>query len=128
MTTCILTTGAPRRLGFIYTRSHRTNGRRAEARKWAQILGDMGHSCFWMAGVLDAPPEVSHAVPLAFFNHPEVADLQRRLFGVGCRRLAVTNQIQVLKERLKDELYHFIEKFQLEVLVPENILAIPIIT
>ena len=125
MTTCILTTGAPRRLGFISTRFQGTDGVTLEARKWAQILGDMGHSCFWMAGVLDAPPEVSHAVPLAFFNHPEVADLQRRLFGVAFRSRAVTNQIQVLKERLKDELYHFIEKFQLEVLVPENILAIP---
>jgi glycosyltransferase involved in cell wall biosynthesis len=37
----------------------------------------------------------------------------------------VTNRIQSIKERLKDDIYRFIEKFQIEVLIPENILAIP---
>jgi len=125
MSTCILTTGAPKRIGFISTRFQGTDGVTLEARKWAQILAGMGHSCFWMAGLLDAPPEVSHVAPLAFFSHPEVADAQSKLFGVAFRTRTVTNQIQSLKERLKDELYRFIEKFQIEVLLPENILAIP---
>lgn len=117
--------GAPKRIGFVSTRFYGTDGVTLEARKWAHILQDMGHSCFWMAGLLDAPPEVSHAAPLAFFNHPEVAAVQDRLFGVASRTRATTNEIQSIKERLKDELYHFIEKFAIEVLVPENILAIP---
>ena len=125
MSTCILTTGAPRRIGFISTRFQGTDGVTLEARKWAQILSDMGHSCFWMAGQLDAPPEISHPAPLAYFNHPEIAEVQARLFGVALRSRAVTTQIQSLKERLKDDLYLFIEKFRLEVLIPENILAIP---
>jgi glycosyltransferase involved in cell wall biosynthesis len=125
MSTCILTTGAPRRIGFVSTRFQGTDGVTLEARKWAQILGGLGHSCYWMAGELDAPPEVSHTAPLAFFNHPEVAEVQRQLFGVAFRSRTVTNRIQSLKERLKDELYHFIEKFRIEVLLPENILAIP---
>lgn len=125
MTTCLLTTGAPRRIGFISTRFQGTDGVTLEARKWAHILEDMGHSCFWMAGLLDAPADVSHVAPLAFFNHPEVAAVQNQLFGVAFRPRAVTDQIQSLKERLKDELYRFIEKFRLEVVVPENILAIP---
>ena len=37
------------------------------------------------------------------------ADAADRLFGVTYRPRAVTNQIQSLKERLKDELYRFIE-------------------
>jgi glycosyltransferase involved in cell wall biosynthesis len=122
---CILTTGVPKRIGFISTRIHGTDGVTLEARKWAHILGDMEHSCYWMAGLLDAPPERSYTAPLAFFNHPEVADVQGKLFGVAFRTREVTNQIQSIKERLKDELYKYIEKFQLEVLVPENILAIP---
>lgn len=96
-----------------------------EALKWAHILAGMGHSCFWMAGLIETPPAVSHHVPLAFFNHPEVADLQGKLFGVPSRTRPVTNEINSIKERLKDELYRFIEKFQIEVLIPENILAIP---
>lgn len=115
----------PKRIGFISTRFHGTDGVTLEARKWAQILEGMGHSCYWMAGLLDAPPERSYAAPLAFFNHPEIAAVQSQLFGVAFRSRAVTNEIQSLKERLKDELYHFIRKFNLEVLIPENVLAIP---
>jgi glycosyltransferase involved in cell wall biosynthesis len=112
-------------MGFISTRFQGTDGVTLEARKWAHILTEMGHSCYWMAGMLDAPPEVSHAAPLAYFNHPEIQDVQGKLFGVTYRTRSVTNQIHGLVERLKDEIYAFIEKFQIEVLVPENILAIP---
>ncbi|HEY2953495.1 MAG TPA: glycosyltransferase family 4 protein, partial [Verrucomicrobiae bacterium] len=125
MSALTLTTGAPRRIGFISTRFHGTDGVTLEAEKWASILTEMGHSCFWMAGLLDTPHQTSYHAPLAFFNHPEVVELQKQLFGKTTRSRAVTNQIQSLKERLKDELYRFIEKFQIEVLIPENILAIP---
>jgi hypothetical protein len=78
-----------------------------------------------MAGVAAGAAGNPHPVPLAFFGHPEVAELQSRLFGVTRRNRRITTRLQTLKERLKDELYRFIEKFQLEVLIPENILAIP---
>jgi mannosylglucosylglycerate synthase len=125
MTTCILSTGAPRRIGFISTRFHGTDGVTLEARKWAQILSGMDHPCFWMGGFLDTPPATSFHSPLAYFNHPEVDQVQQKLFGVTARSRAITNQIHSLKERLKDDIYTFIKRFQLEVLVPENILAIP---
>lgn len=125
MNPCILTIGSPKRIGFISTRFHGTDGVTLEARKWAQVLQGMGHSCYWMAGLLDAPPEASHAAPLAFFGHPEVAAVQQRLFGVSVRTRELTNRIQALKEMLKDEIYRFIERFRPEVLIPENILAIP---
>ena len=125
MTPGLLPSTSPKRIGFVSTRFHGTDGVTLEARKWARLLEDLGHSCFWMAGLLDAPSAKSHTAPLAFFNHPEVAEVQNKLFGVAFRSRAVTNQIQSLKERLKDELYRFIERFDLEVLLPENILAIP---
>lgn len=125
MSTCILATGAPKRIGFVSTRFLGTDGVTLEARKWAHILGGLGHQSFWLAGLLDTPPAVSHHVPLAYFNHPRVAALQARLFGVTTRPRAVTDEIHAIRNALKDELYRFIEKFRLEVLVPENILAIP---
>ena len=76
MNTAILTTGAPKRIGFISTRFYGTDGVTLEARKWAQILSSMGHTCYWMAGLLDTPREISHELALAYFNHPEVAALQ----------------------------------------------------
>jgi len=125
MSTIILSGGTPKRIGFISTRFHGTDGVTLEAGKWAHIFEDMGHSCFWMAGLLDTPAEISYHAPLAFFGHSEVAALQTHLFGQHTRARSVTNQIQSIKEQLKDEIYKFIEKFRLEVLVPQNILAIP---
>lgn len=125
MSVCILSNGSPKRIGFVGTRFQGTDGVTLEARKWEQILIGLGHSCFWMAGILDAREDVSHHAPLAFFNHPEVAAVQSNLFGVTYRSRAVSNEVHRLKEKLKDELYAYIDRFQLEVLIPENCLAIP---
>lgn len=120
-----LSTGGPKRIGFISTRFHGSDGVTLEAKKWAHILEGLGHQCYWMAGLLDTPLETSHEVPLAFFNHPRVAALQAKLFGVSTRSRATTDEIHALKEALKNEIYLFIERFQLDVLIPQNILAIP---
>ena len=125
MSTEILPSGAPKRIGFISTRFHGTDGVTLEADKWAHIFDGMGHSCFWMAGLLDTPAETSFHTPLAFFGHPDVVAVQSHLFGKMTRTRAVTNQIQAIKEQLKDQIYRFIDKFRIEVLVPQNILAIP---
>jgi len=106
MSTLTLSSGAPKRIGFISTRFHGTDGVTLEAEKWAHILAQQGHSCCWMAGLLDTPPEASHCAPLAFFRHPEVLAVQDKLFGATTRPRETTNQIQFLKERLKDEIYH----------------------
>lgn len=125
MAQCVLTAGAPKRVGFISTRFHGTDGVTLEAKKWAHILADLGHEPFWMAGLLDTPSAISHLAPTAHFNHPRVAALQSKLFGVTTRRRSDTDEIQALKNMLKDEVYRFIEKFRVEVLIPQNILAIP---
>lgn len=121
----MISNGAPKRIGFVGTRFQGTDGVTLEARKWEHILRGLGHSCFWMAGLLDAPEAVSHRAPLAFFNHPEVVDVQKNLFGGTYRARSVSDEVQALKERLKNEIYAYIERFQLEVLIPENCLAIP---
>jgi hypothetical protein len=120
-----LFTGGPKRIGFISTRFHGTDGVTLEAKKWAHILRGMGHESFWFAGLLDTPLETSHEAPQAYFNHPQVAALQAKLFGVTTRTRATTAEISTLKDKVKDELYLFLERFKIEVLIPQNILAIP---
>lgn len=114
-----------RRIGFISTRFAGTDGVTLEARKWAAILEGLGHTCHWSAGQLEADPAVGLADPRMFFGHPEVLAVQAGLYGVTRRSRAITDAIQRLKEQLKDTLYEFVRRFDLEVLVPENILAIP---
>ena len=115
----------PKRIGFISTRFHGTDGVTLEAAKWAAILQAEGANCFWMAGLLDKPEAVSHLDPIAFFNHPSNVDVQGCLFGRTTRPREITDRIHDIKEGLKSSIYRFIERFNLELLVPQNILAIP---
>ena len=78
-----------------------------------------------MAGLLDKPEAVSHADPVAFFNHPSNVDVQGILFGRTTRPREITDRIHEIKEGLKSSIYRFIERFDLELLIPQNILAIP---
>lgn len=125
MSLTVALTRVPKRVGFISTRFHGTDGVTLEAAKWAHILEQEGATCFWMAGLLDKAPEVSCLEPLAFFNHPEVLDVQRQLFAVTTRSRAVTDHVHAIKEKLKDAIYAFIDRYKLELLIPQNILAIP---
>jgi mannosylglucosylglycerate synthase len=115
----------PKRVGFISTRFHGTDGVTLEAAKWAQILEAEGAKCFWMAGLLDKPEEISHLEPVAFFNHPSVINVQKELFGITKRPREITDRIHEMKETLKTSIYEFIKRFDLELLIPQNILAIP---
>ena len=96
-----------------------------EAAKWAEILEAEGAKCFWMAGLLDKREDISHLEPIAFFNHPSVDEVQKELFGVTTRPREITDRIHEMKEKLKTSIYDFIKRFDLELLIPQNILAIP---
>ncbi|GAG05783.1 unnamed protein product, partial [marine sediment metagenome] len=50
----------------------------------------------------------------------------RNCFGASVRGRFVTRKIYKMKQKLKDHLYQFIEKFDLDLLVPENTLTIPL--
>jgi mannosylglucosylglycerate synthase len=115
----------PKRIGFISTRFHGTDGVTLEAAKWADILEEEGADCFWMAGLLDKRDAISHLDPTAFFNHPDILEVQAYLFGKTTRPRDVSDRINSLKNGLKDSIYRFIERFDLELLIPQNILAIP---
>ncbi len=125
MSLTVSLTLVPKRIGFISTRFHGTDGVTLEAAKWAHILGAEGAQCFWMAGLLDKPEAVSHLDPLAFFNHPYVLDVQQHLFGQTTRPREITKRVHGLKERLKTSIYAFIQRYDLELLIPQNVLAIP---
>jgi glycosyltransferase involved in cell wall biosynthesis len=112
-------------IGFVSTRFKGLDGVSLESAKWAEIFEDFHHQCFWFAGELDKDLEVSMEVPEAFFQHPDNIALSRELFGVQRRARTVTDRIYKEKELLKEKLYEFIERFNLDLLVAENVLAIP---
>ncbi|RJP20066.1 MAG: glycosyltransferase [Candidatus Abyssobacteria bacterium SURF_5] len=115
-----------RRIGFISTRFAGTDGVSLETAKWAQVLEELGHSCFYFAGELDRPPEISMLVKEAHFMHPEIRDVYTSCFETSRRRPEVTRKIYALKEQLKETIYEFIREFEIDLLIPENAVTIPL--
>ena len=112
--------------GFVSTRFAGTDGVSLETEKWVQVLKSKGCRVYYMAGELDTDSEISHLAPKAFFQHPEVLDLQHALFVEKRRSRECTKKIHALKEELRDEIDRFYQKFQFDVLVVQNALAIPV--
>jgi len=112
--------------GFISTRFAGTDGVSLETAKWADVFTEEGFICYFFAGELDKSPDHSYLVKEAHFRHPEILNIYRNCFGVEKRDRYITQKIYEYKERLKDELYQFINKFDLELLVLQNAVTIPL--
>ena len=115
----------PRNIGFVSTRFSGTDGVSLESAKWAQMLWDHRHVSYWYAGKLDRDPSISMQVPEAYFAHPDNMDITRRVFGTGKRSRDLTRKILALADYLKKTIYDFVEQFDIDVLVVENALCIP---
>lgn len=138
-------------IGFISTRFAGTDGVSLETTKWATVLERLGHKCFYLAGECDRKPEQSFVVPEAFYRHPEIDELNRMaysgswtvtkearaehpeleklrkdFFSIYIRPPHMTRRVQELKEHFKVQLYEFARRFELEILVTENALTIPL--
>lgn len=113
-------------VGFVSTRFAGTDGVSLETVKWTDVFQKEGFSCFFFAGELDRPPDCSYLVEEAHFTHPDIKDIYNHCFGVHKRERRITQKIHELKEKLKNELYRFIEKFEIDLLVPENSITIPL--
>ncbi|KXK15092.1 MAG: putative glycosyltransferase [Chloroflexi bacterium OLB14] len=138
-------------IGFISTRFSGTDGVSLETEKWATVLQRMGHNCFYFAGECDRDPNISHVVEEAFYRHPEIDKLNQQaysgswevthearqahpeikklhkdFFSMYIRPPQMTQRINEIKEHLKAELYKFAHRFDLEILIIENAVTIPL--
>jgi glycosyltransferase involved in cell wall biosynthesis len=113
-------------VGFISTRIAGTDGVSLEIEKWAEVFEQEDFRCFYFAGELDRPPEQSYLVPEAHFTHPDIKDVYLQSFGTTLRDRAVSKKIYHLAIKLKDELYEFVEKHDIHIIIPENALTIPL--
>lgn len=138
-------------LGFISTRFAGTDGVSLETAKWATVLERLGHRCFYFAGQCDRSADHSYVVPEAFYRHPEIDELNRMaysgswtvtkearrahpeieslhkdFFSMYIRPPQMTRRVNELKEYFKAQLYEFARRFELEILVVENAVTIPL--
>lgn len=115
-----------RRIGFLSFRFAGTDGVSLETAKWAQILEEAGHRAYYFAGELDTPEDRSFLCPEAHFRHPEVRETHQKLYSTTTRSRDVTRWIHDYRHVIKKAIYEFIETYELELLIPENSLTIPL--
>lgn len=115
-----------RRIGFVSTRFAGTDGVSLETDKWVHVLERLGHTCFYLAGASDRPPERSRIVPEALFTHPDIRQIYTTAFSQRTRPPEVTRLIHQLKDHLKEQIYFFVRDFGIELLIPQNALTIPL--
>lgn len=114
-----------RNIGFVSTRIAGTDGVSLEINKWDEVLTRNGYTCFYYAGLLDRPAEKSYLMEEAFFEHPIILEITSDLFGRRTRKPETSRLIHHVKDRLKTALYEFRRKFNIDLIIPENALAIP---
>ncbi len=112
-------------IGFVGTRFAGTDGVSLESAKWAQVLWDHRHVSHWYSGMSDRDEETSMVVPHAYFGHPDIEWINRRAFGTRTRTPDVTQRIYALADYLKKTLYEFTHRFNLDLLIVQNALCIP---
>lgn len=115
----------PRRIGFVSTRFAGTDGVSLESSKWADVLSADQHACFWYSGRSDRPSESSLCIPEANFGHPENDWISARIWNTTRRDPLVTRRIAELTAYLRYTLYQFVEKFEINLLIAQNALTIP---
>jgi len=113
------------RIGFISTRFAGTDGVSLEAFKWAEILSEMGHRCYYFAGECSQGDDCSMVVPEAHFSHPVIYEINQQLFERHHRTTATTKAVHETHSILRAQLDEFVRRFDLDLLIIENALSIP---
>jgi glycosyltransferase involved in cell wall biosynthesis len=113
-------------IGFVSTRFAGTDGVSLESSKWADVFEQNGYRCFWFAGEVDREPGNSILVPEAHFQHERVQWINARVYGNKGRSQTVTGSIHEMRSSLKSRLHDFVNQFNIDLIIAENTLTIPL--
>jgi len=70
-------------LGFVSTRFAGIDGVSLESSKWAKVLEDQGHTCFWFAGQLAKSEHIGLQASQANFKDDQNQWINSQLFGTN---------------------------------------------
>jgi glycosyltransferase involved in cell wall biosynthesis len=109
------------------TRLSGMDGVSLETLKWDDVLNEMGHHTYYIAGQLDTPGDQSMQREKFHFKHPDIKKLQEECFrSDGGRSSEVTEKIRSFSAEIKSDLYDFLNRFDPDLLIAENSLTIPV--
>ena len=112
-------------VGFVSTRFAGIDGVSLEASKWAEVFEDQGHTCFWFAGDLAKNDNVSIFAAQANFKADQNQWINSQLFDTSKKSLQLVQIICNYKSSLAARLKMFINLYEIDLLIVENALAIP---
>lgn len=113
-------------IAFISTRLAGNDGVSLETLKWATVLQDMGHDIFYCAGELeeDSPPGM--LIPEVHFTHPDNLWIRENAYRTTKVHPELRSRIENLKTIIKAQLEVFIADYKIDLIIPQNIFAVPI--
>jgi len=113
-------------IGMLSTRFGGLDGVSLEALKLADVLVEAGHEVVWFGGWLGADHRPGQETPSADLVGPENAALQARCFGRAAPDPAAERTIEQRAAALRAEIGRFVSDFSVDVLVPHNVLSLPL--
>ncbi len=111
-------------IGMISTRLAGTDGVSLEAAKLAFVLAHLGHTVYFCAGEL-APEWPGLLAPELHFMDRVALDLQKRAFGSAGYDAELVAEIGKRAQELKRPLTAFLQQYQIDYVIAQNVFAIP---
>jgi hypothetical protein len=113
------------RIAFLSTRISGLDGVTLEIHKWATILSELGHTIFYCAGELEELPN-QMLIPEMHFKHPAMAAINDKIFTQQECSADLSRQIDIYVEIIQEQLEGFIRRNEIDLIIAENILTIPL--
>lgn len=113
------------RIGFVSTRLAGTDGVSLETQKWAQVARRLDHKVYFCAGRIEEGMPRATTIPMMHFRHPEAAAISGLVFGRTEPPPGLMPRLMAATEEIKGELSAWLLANELDILVVENALAIP---
>jgi mannosylglucosylglycerate synthase len=112
-------------IGFVATRLAGVDGVSLETRKMAAVLEGLGHTCHFIAGALEGGENEGTVVPEMHFSHPVPRRHHDEAFAGPSLSRATMAEIHDLADHLRDEIAQFVQQHDIDVLIPQNSVTIP---
>jgi glycosyltransferase involved in cell wall biosynthesis len=112
-------------IGMISTRFNGLDGVSLESAKVADVLQSAGHTVTWFAGELGERFQPGMVHDRAHFATEANRQLEAACFGTSTRSPAITLALREATDELKVALRSFLEAFQVDVVIAQNVLCLP---
>lgn len=113
------------KIGLIGTRFAGLDGVTLESIKVARVLELLGHKVSWFGGLLDPEFSPGVEVPAAMFDTEANVELNNQIYGTDTCAPAVLDEIERSAAKLQQHIADFVAEQQIDLLMPQNSLAIP---